>query len=441
MLKHLFYFSLLGSFLGQAQQQIKGVFSPASEFKATLLYQLSAGNATYVSYGSVNAEGEMQIDLDASVPAGLYKLVYALPQSEHNFEFIYNGTEAVEFNFDTETGVKFINSKENQLLQAYNQSISLAQKELVQLYALPTLDSLNYKRRTQKIDSLQNYYEAQSKGTIAAHFIAASKPYIPSTAETATDYISNVKANYFETIDFQDPILQNSNFVTDKFLDYILRMHFSETPSFQEYRSNIDTVHNAFVNTDLSYQLTVLNALKETLNTKGYDALAVYLTKSYVLPLALQLDATELISSLKGFVRIAVGEKAPNFQIETPKETTSVSLYDLEDATTYLLVFWSSDCGHCLKELPEIHTYISNHPKKKITVLAIGIETSSVQWSETIQPWSEFIHSITEGKWEHDLTKKYAIEATPTYFVLDASKVITDKPYSLKDLKTVLDQK
>ena len=154
MLKHLFYFSLLGSFLGQAQQQIKGVFSPASEFKATMLYQLSAGNATYVSYGSVNAEGEIQIDLDASVPAGLYKLVYALPQSEHNFEFIYNGTEAVEFNFDIETGVKFINSKENQLLQAYNQSISLAQKELVQLYALPTLDPLNYKRRTQKIDSL-----------------------------------------------------------------------------------------------------------------------------------------------------------------------------------------------------------------------------------------------------------------------------------------------
>ena len=73
--------------------------------------------------------------------------------------------------------------------------------------------------------------------------------------------------------------------------------------------------------------------------------------------------------------------------------------------------------------------------------MAIGNETSSVQWSKTIQPWSEFIHSIAEGKWEHDITKKYAIEATPTYFVLDASKVITDKPYSLKDLKTVLDQK
>ena len=441
MFKYLLYFSLISPFLGISQQQIKGVFSPAGEFKATMLYQLSAGNATYVSYGSVNAQGEMQIDLNASVPAGIYKLVYALPQSEHNFEFIYTGTEAVEFNFDNETGVKFTNSKENQLLQGYTQSMAFAHNQLMQLYAQPTMDDLIYKRRVQKINSLQNSYEAQSKGTIAAHFIKASKPYIPNTAETANTYISNLKADYFKDIDFQDAVLQSSNFIVDKSLDYIFRMHFSETPSFQEYQTNIDAVFKALKTTDLAYQLTTLNTLRESLITAGHNALAVYLTKIYVLPLAIQLNNTELKKSLESFLRISVGEKAPNFELETPSNSSKKSLYDLNGATTYLLIFWSSDCGHCLNELPEVHAYISNHPEKNIKVVAVGIEKDSKQWTETIQPWTEFTHSIAEGKWTHAITKIYAIEATPTYFVLDASKVITAKPYLLKDLKVVLDQK
>jgi len=181
--------------------------------------------------------------------------------------------------------------------------------------------------------------------------------------------------------------------------------------------------------------------LRESLITAGHDALAVYLTKTYVLPLAKQTNDTELITSLEAVLRIVIGAKAADFQIENPLNSSKTTLYDLEDATTYLLIFWSSDCSHCLKELPQVHSYISNHPEKNIEVVAIGIESDSKQWAETIQPWSGFTHSIAEGKWAHAITKSYDIQATPTYFVLDASKVITAKPYSLRDLKKVLDQK
>ena len=45
---------------------------------------------------------------------GIYRLVYALPQADHNFEFIYDANEDVVFNFDMDSGVEFIDSKENQ---------------------------------------------------------------------------------------------------------------------------------------------------------------------------------------------------------------------------------------------------------------------------------------------------------------------------------------
>ena len=441
MFKYLLYFSLISPILGVSQQQIKGVFFPATDYKSTILYRLSEGKSTYVSYGFVNPYGEIQIDLDASVPAGIYRLVYALPQSEFNFEFIYNGLESIEFKFNTETGVEFINSKENQLLYSYNSSIAIAQNELVQLYAQPKFDSLIYLRRAQKIDSLQNTFEEISNGTLASHFISANKSYIPARVEPVNSYVSNVKSNYFKAIDFQDPVLQGSNFIIDKLREYILKIHISSTPSFQDYQANIDMIFRVLETTDVNYQLTTLNILRDTILEAGYDSVALYLTKIYVLPLAKQLNDTELITSLEAVLRITLGVKAPNFRIENPSNPSNQTLYDLDGATTYLLIFWSSDCGHCLNELPELHDYISKRPQKNISVIAIGIENNNLQWSKTIAPWSKFIHSIAEGKWEHAITKSYSIEATPTYFVLDASKVIRAKPYSLRDLIAVLNQK
>ena len=90
MFKYLLCFYLIVPISGFSQHQITGSFSPPSKFKATMLYHLSAGDATYTSYGTVDEQGAMQIDLDAAAPTGMYRVVYALPQSEHNFEFIYD---------------------------------------------------------------------------------------------------------------------------------------------------------------------------------------------------------------------------------------------------------------------------------------------------------------------------------------------------------------
>ena len=435
MSKYLLYLSLLSPFLGVAQQ-IKGVFSPANAFKTTILYHLSEGKTNYVAYGAVNPNGEMQIELEASAPAGMYRLVYALPQSENNFEFIYSGTEPILFNFKNETGVEFTNSKENQLLQSYNQLMANAQNDFVQLYAQPTLDTLNYKLRVQKIDSLQNAYERLSKGTIAAHFISATKPYIPSKIETVSEYISNVKTKYFEAIDFEDPILQNSNFLINKSIDYTLRMHTSATPLLQDYKANIDIVSQQFSTTKPSFQLTNLVALNDLLIESQYEAMALYLTKTYLLPLAIQLKDSEQISNSEEFMRIAIGVKAPDFKVNN-----QTSLYDLEDAANYLLIFWSSDCGHCLKELPKIYSYLESHPEKNFKVVAIGLEITPDKWNKTIKFWPQFTHVIAMGKWDSKLSKLYAVKATPSYYLLDASKTITSKPYLLKDLMDVLDQK
>ena len=436
MIKHLFCFSVMLPFLGFSQLQIKGTFSPPNEFKTTMLYHLSGGSSDYVSYGTVNAQGDMQIELGASVPSGIYRLVYALPQADHNFEFIYDANEDVVFNFDMDSGVEFIDSKENQLFHSYTQAINAAQKELLQMYSKSPMDSQLYKLRSQKIDSIQKTYTALSKGTIAAQFITASQPYIPSKPEDANTYTRNLKAHYFEAIDFQDSVLQSSNFLIDKSFNYILQLHTSKTPSFQDFKANVDAVCQQFSIAKPEFQLTSLVALKDFLIASQLEFLAVYLTKTYILPLAHQLKDLDQVVKLEDFVRVAIGVKAPDFLIEN-----QTSLYDLDDATNYLLIFWSSDCGHCLNELPEVYSYFLSHPEKDLKVIAVGLEKTTEKWQEMIKQWPKFTHVLAEGKWENDLPKRYVVEATPSYFILDANKAITSKPYLLKDLTSVLDQK
>ena len=64
------------------------------------------------------------------------------------------------------------------------------------------------------------------------------------------------------------------------------------------------------------------------------------------------------------------------------------------DATNYLLIFWSSDCGHCLKELPEVYSYLASRPEKDFKVVAIGLETTPEKWNKTIKFWPQFTHVL-----------------------------------------------
>ena len=98
-----------------------------------------------------------------------------------------------------------------------------------------------------------------------------------------------------------------------------------------------------------------------------------------------------------------------------------------------MLIFWSSGCGHCLKELPKVKELTSTISGTK--VIAYGLENDPVNWSEEIKNYPDFIHGIGLGKWENPLVQTFAIAATPTYFVLDANKKIIAKPYDFEGLE------
>ena len=115
MKRILFLIALLPSIL-LAQNTIKGTFSPAKDYNFALLYKVTPTISDYVSNAELKEDGSFEFKLDSTNTKGMYRLVYAVPQEDYNFDIIYNGKEDIELTFNSETGVEFKKSTENKLL-------------------------------------------------------------------------------------------------------------------------------------------------------------------------------------------------------------------------------------------------------------------------------------------------------------------------------------
>jgi hypothetical protein len=89
-----------------AQHTIKGTFSPAEDYNFALLYKVTPTISEYVSNAEIQEDGTFQFQLDSTHTKGMYRLVYAVPQEDYNFDIIYNAQEDIAGTSGSGTFVK-----------------------------------------------------------------------------------------------------------------------------------------------------------------------------------------------------------------------------------------------------------------------------------------------------------------------------------------------
>ncbi|WP_426432106.1 TlpA family protein disulfide reductase [Winogradskyella sp. HB-48] len=414
-------------------QSVRGTFSPAEDFTHAFLYEATPEGANYVSHGELNNNGQFEIKIDSSAAPGIYKIVYAIPPEENNFDFIYDGKETVAFNFSQDKGVEFTESDENKLWASYLKSMDMVNQTIINYYEKDGKDKEGFKAVFKVLKDTQTSYEALAVGRLASAFIMANRPYIPSEYEDLSTYSKNVKTHYFSQIDFNNYILQSSTFLTDRVVSYVFNM--VEKPTNDTYKSLIDDVANAIDNKDSVIKTYLLEVLWQRFVSEENHAVANYITDKHLLDLANQTGNKALAETISSYKNTSIGTKAPNFEIVSSETTTS--LHNLKGSEYYLLIFWSSGCGHCLNELPKVKELVAN--KGNLKVVAFGLEEEPSRWTQEIKKYPDFIHTIGLGKWENPIVKSYGIAATPMYFLLSSDKIIMAKPYSFEDLEVVLE--
>ena len=137
-------------------------------------------------------------------------------------------------------------------------------------------------------------------------------------------------------------------------------------------------------------------------------------------------------------VQATIGRIAPDFSWKEAGKTKRLST--LKGGKNYLLVFWSTSCSHCVKEVPELYKFMQT--QKDTEVVAYALEREDFEWNEftkQLYGWHHAIGLNAKDKWDNKLvTETYQVHETPSYFVLDANKRIISKPYGLKEIKKVI---
>lgn len=413
-------------------QSVKGTFSPAKDFSYAFLYKATPEGANYINRGQLDSLGNFEIQLDASVTAGIYKIVYAIPPEENNFDLIYDGKETVAFNFSQENGVSFTESEENKLWSSYLKSIEMVNQTISNYFTKDNADKAGFKAIFKTLKDTQTGYEELANGKLISSFIKSNRPYIPVQYENISTYSKNLKSHYLSQVDFSDYLLQSSTFLVDRVTAYVFNM--VENPSNDTYKQHIDDVAATINSNDLVIKTSLLEMLWQHFVDQKNHQVANYITTNYLLELAKATDNNVLQDMVISYKNTSIGSKAPNFDISANGKNTN--LHQLEGAEQYLLVFWSSACGHCLDELPKVREMVASKPNLK--VVAFGLEHDTEGWEKEIKNYPDFIHQIGLNKWDNPVVKTYGVSATPMYFLLSADKIIMAKPYEFADLEVLL---
>jgi thiol-disulfide isomerase/thioredoxin len=159
-----------------------------------------------------------------------------------------------------------------------------------------------------------------------------------------------------------------------------------------------------------------------------------FLFKNYYDTLPKSLQNASFKSEKLKLLATAVGRIAPDFSWE--ENGKEFQLSTLNNAKNYLLVFWSTECSHCLKEIPELYRFLQD--KKNLKVIAFAMEKNDLGWKKLKVTLPNWQHILGLNKWQNKTALNYNIRATPTYFILDTDKKIIAKPYRLKDLEAFI---
>lgn len=441
-MKRLIVIALLIPGMLLAQHSIKGVFTPAESYNVLLLYKVTPTISEYVTNAKIDTHGHFDIKLDSTLQKGVYRVVYAIPQEDYNFDVIYNGKEDIELSFNAETGVTYEDSFENKLLASYTNSMSMVTQSIGNYFRQKSKDTtaLSDIFKTQK--ETQEGYENAAKGTIALEFIKANKPFTPHKYLDVRSYVSALKAHYFDFVDFKNPVLQSSNFLTEKMLNYVFGMSSKSNDNIATFKTNIDVVCNKMKDAPKEVKRILLVDLWQQMVDLKIEPVANYISENYLMDIAVALNDQELLRTLILYKDLSNGTKAPDFSLEVVENKKKITkkLSQLDLADHYIIVFWSSGCSHCLDEIPQLQTYIKTKANQKIKVIAIGLEDEPSKWHELIKVYPEFIHVYGANKWKNDISIAYGVKSTPTYFVLNKNKEMAGKPENFEAVKLFFEE-
>lgn len=188
------------------------------------------------------------------------------------------------------------------------------------------------------------------------------------------------------------------------------------------------------VNIETSRGQTVLSELIDIFNAYAMNDLKEkYLKDAQNLKCSIN---SRLENTIKINKSLDIGAPFANSDLENALNTSAKTLYGVK-ANKKIIIFWSSGCSHCTKELPQFIPHYETLKSKGIEIIGFSLDSNKENYLEKAQnyPW---ISTSELNGWYASYVQKYNVQATPIYFVLDAKNKIIAKPDRYTDVMEFL---
>jgi thiol-disulfide isomerase/thioredoxin len=290
------------------------------------------------------------------------------------------------------------------------------------------------KAEKKTLDSLDALYPGSYAIRI---FRIQQTPWLPAGL-AKDDRIAYLKQHFLDDIDFKDTLSLRSNAWANKAISYLSlysNNKYSQKQLESEFIKAITVIlSKASVNADV-YKF-LLDYFVGGFDKYHFDAVITYIADNFQDPFSCEDQArkTQLQKKLENFKKISIGKVAPNIAVPDTKGKL-IHLSEIKSEYT-LLVFWSSECGHCVQMMPQLKELYDKQKPKRWEVMTVSLDTSRREWTSFLREQKLNWFNGSELKGFNSISAdEYNIFATPTMFLLDNEKKILAKPVSYRELE------
>jgi len=185
----------------------------------------------------------------------------------------------------------------------------------------------------------------------------------------------------------------------------------------------------------------MIEHLVEIFATYGPDIALQHLIDRYVdrEAQALRFSAATL-DKVKAFQRVSVGRIGPDAPLKDPTTGTVRPLSELARGhRAVVLFFYSSTCDHCHEQMPGLARMYTERSGDGLQVIGVALDDDAalVETTRTAKGLTFPCFSHLQG-WGDPAARAYAVQGTPTLFVLDGELRIHAKPHDAAEAREVV---
>lgn len=459
------------SALAQNGYEIKLTLKP---FKKQYVYLGHYFGKSYPIIDSALLDDNSQAVFKGKAPlnGGIYLIGY--PNKSGFFEILVDREQQFSVIADTATlaqGAKFINSKDNELFNDYQQQMNRMGKAVSQLQqqlkeAKTKADSTRIIDALTKADKdITDFRESLIKnnaGRLLANLLVAMREPVltgnlkdPKTKEDSTASYQYFKSHYWDGVNFYDGRLAYTTFFEDKLDKYFNQL---VVPHPDSVIKEIDWMMSfAGISPEMSRFLLIKFVNKYIYQKYMWeDAVFVHLFEKYFsnrqYPWLTEKGKKTITDRAYSLMANIMGTPAADILLPDTSGKMQ-ALYEL-NADFTLVVFWDPTCGHCKEVLPRLDSfYTAKWKSEGMKVYAVARETDGTKkdWlnfiaDKKLQDWINVFYTKMDDKARTDAgipgySQLYDVQSFPTLYLLDKEKRIVAKKLSVDQIDEILDVK